>query len=153
MVVTIVSVSSVSTKNSPHNLPRSVSQSSELATFTGSQTGFSNGENARENANEGTNEWLAFEAVIRPQKAEMICRQLIQQQLVANLTAQEVIGTGRRDDHLGVGRPVMLPKVLLTGFVQLAQRETCAALIVSHGRNGRSGDGKLFFYPAQCATR
>lgn len=88
---------------------------------------------------------IQFEAVVRPQVAERLCTDLLEWDMVVELAAIEVIGSGRRwSPEKGSFLIDMLPKVLITGLVESDDADELVDRICKLARSGRSGDGKIF---------
>lgn len=87
---------------------------------------------------------IYFEAVIRPQRAEALCLGLVEAEWVEEVTAVEVLGSGRHRGTAGGGD--LLPKVVVAGAVADERREDLIQLVLRHTRVGRDGDGKLYLF-------
>ncbi len=92
---------------------------------------------------------LALTAVVRPQKADLLCQRLLASGLIDELTAAECRGYGRQKGQLehyqGAEYAIdFLPKVLITGVIEDADRDRVVDLILATARTGRIGDGKIF---------
>lgn len=89
-----------------------------------------------------------FEAIVRPQFAERLCQDLIAWSGISDLSATEIIGSGRRfiEGDIGGYAIDMLPKVLVAGCVVDEEREDLIDVICTDARTGRVGDGKIFLY-------
>jgi nitrogen regulatory protein PII len=95
---------------------------------------------------------LALSIVVRPQKAELLCQRLLQSGLVDELAAAECRGYGRQKGHLehyegGEYHIDFLPKVLITGVIDAADKTRVIDIICTTARSGRIGDGKIFLIP------
>ena len=90
---------------------------------------------------------LRFEAVVRPQKAEVVCLRLLEAGFVDELEAREILGSGRRADG-PTELPVIdtLPKAMIAGYIEDEDTDALIDLICTHARTGRIGDGKLWLY-------
>jgi nitrogen regulatory protein PII len=87
--------------------------------------------------------------VVRPQRGEVLCQRLLASGLVHDLQAQECRGYGRQKGHLEQYRGAeyaidFLPKVLVMGWIEDADKEPLIELVLSLCRTGRIGDGKIF---------
>jgi nitrogen regulatory protein PII len=94
--------------------------------------------------------------VVRPQRAEVLCQRLLESGLIDELDAQECRGYGRQKGHLENYRGAeyaidFLPKVLVTGVIEDAAKETLIDAVCAACRTGRIGDGKIFFVPVERA--
>ena len=92
---------------------------------------------------------LALSIVVRPQKADLLCQRLLASGLVDDLTAAECRGYGRQKGQLehyqGTEYHIdFLPKVLISGVIEQANRDRVVELICATARTGRIGDGKIF---------
>ena len=92
---------------------------------------------------------LYFRAVIRPQRAERLCLELLNRPWIRELHAIEIEGSGTQDDSArdpDAAKTIdVLPRVLVTGLVDEEGREEMVDLVCSICRANRSGDGKVFF--------
>ena len=83
--------------------------------------------------------------IIRPQKAEALCQQLLASQLVHDLRAVEIRGRGRRGEAETQQGPLeYLPKVAVTMYGELETKDQVVEMVHSSCRSGRRGDGKIF---------
>ncbi len=92
---------------------------------------------------------LRLTLVVRPQRGEVLCQRLLASGLVQDLQAQECRGYGRQKGHLEQYRGAeyaidFLPKVLVMGWIEDADKERLIELVLSLCRTGRIGDGKIF---------
>ncbi len=90
---------------------------------------------------------LIFQTVVRPQRAERLCHELLSRDWIDDLHACERLGSGSHpvppgavDDGVD-----MLPRVLIEGTVLAERREDLIQDVIAIARAGRSGDGKLWF--------
>ena len=95
---------------------------------------------------------LRLTAVVRPQRAEVLCQRLLASGLVEELTAIECRGYGRQKGHLESYKDAeyaidVLPKVAIEGIVAREAKQRVVDLILSSCRTGRIGDGKIFLVP------
>jgi len=95
---------------------------------------------------------LSLSAVVRPQKAELLCQRLLQSGLVEDLAAAECRGYGRQkgqlDHYQGAEYHIdFLPKVLISGVIEDTAKDRVIDLICATARSGRIGDGKIFLIP------
>ena len=86
-------------------------------------------------------------AVIRPQRAGLVCERLHGAGLVTELSAVEVMGSNREvAKRLAASFAVeALPMVAVEGLVDRRDRAAVVEVICSTCRTGRAGDGKIFF--------
>ncbi len=95
--------------------------------------------------------FVAFQAVVRPQKAQALFERLHQLPGVVDCEACEVRGTGHQTRHLGRAVLGFLPKVAIGGVVDADHTEELIELIRNICPTGRSGDGKVFLLPIHAA--
>lgn len=96
---------------------------------------------------------VRVEAVIRPQTAEQVCAELLAADLLDELHAQEVLGSGRRADG-PADDPMIdtLPKVLIAGYCDDEDLPAVLDLLLTHARCGRVGDGKIWIQRPVAST-
>lgn len=87
--------------------------------------------------------------VVRPQRAEVLCQQLVASGWAMDLAAWETRGYGRQKGHLEqyAGREYQiefLPKVAVECVIEDERREELIQLVLTTCRTGRIGDGKIF---------
>ena len=93
---------------------------------------------------------LRFIAVVRPQRAEALCRALLEAELVTDLEVVEVMGSNRGVEKL-IAAPFAIeavPMAKVSGLIDAASREAFIELVLVRSRTGRIGDGKIFLLPA-----
>ncbi len=93
---------------------------------------------------------LRFVAIVRPQRAEAVCRELLATQGVHDLEVVEVMGSNRGVDKV-VAAPFAIEALPMARIAGIAAEEIKATVIESvlgRGRTGRYGDGKVFFVSA-----
>jgi nitrogen regulatory protein PII len=95
---------------------------------------------------------LALTAIVRPQKADLLCQRLLASGLIDQLAAAECRGYGRQKGQLeqyqGTEYHIdFLPKVQITGIIEDADRDRVIDVICGTARSGRIGDGKIFLVP------
>jgi nitrogen regulatory protein P-II 1 len=77
---------------------------------------------------------------------------------VAGITGSEVRGHGRQKGHTEVYRGAeykvdLLPKVKLEMIVAAERAGQIVEVLSAAARSGKVGDGKIFIYPVEDATR
>ncbi len=88
---------------------------------------------------------LKFLCIVRPQKAETLCQQLLASGLVTNVHALEIRGRGRRGKRETEQGPLeYLPKISVICYAAAQHKETLIDLILENCRSGYRGDGKIF---------
>ena len=89
------------------------------------------------------------EIIIRPQVAELVCRDLMAWGKVEDLHAAEVLGGGRRNEPQQAAQRAfdLLPKVRIQGVIADEDLADLLDRVATHARTGRRGDGKIFVVP------
>jgi nitrogen regulatory protein P-II 1 len=98
-----------------------------------------------------------IEAIIRPHKLEEIQKEL-QHAGFGGLTVLEVRGYGRQKGHKEIYRGSeynieFVPKVKVELVCSDDESEKAVEIIVSHGKTGEVGDGKIFISTIEEAIR
>jgi nitrogen regulatory protein P-II 1 len=91
---------------------------------------------------------LIFRTVIRAPRASELCCILMEKPWIQDLSASEVLGSGRGDAYLTGNTKTgtdLLPRVIIEGLIEDEHKEELTGLIIAASRAGRSGDGKIFF--------
>ena len=70
--------------------------------------------------------------IVRPQKAELLCRHLLEQQLLEQLTVEEI---------LGLSRGGSIPRAELNGLIDDRHVDTLIDLVATLSRSSLAGDG------------
>lgn len=96
-------------------------------------------------------------AVVKPHKLEAV-REALTGVGVAGLTVSEVKGFGRQRGHTEIYRGAeytvsFVPKTKLEVVVTEGQVEAAVEAIQKAAQTGQIGDGKIFVYDVQSATR
>jgi nitrogen regulatory protein P-II 2 len=96
-------------------------------------------------------------AIIKPFKLDEV-RDALSAIGVAGMTVSEVKGYGRQKGHTEIYRGAeyavsFLPKVKIEVAVATEQAERVIETIVSAGKTGQIGDGKIFVLPIEQAVR
>ncbi len=90
-----------------------------------------------------------FITVVRPQRAEALCRALLEAGLATELEVVEVMGSNRGVEKL-IAAPFAIeavPMAKVSGVIDTADREAFIELALIRSRTGRIGDGKIFLLP------
>ena len=98
-----------------------------------------------------------IEAIIKPFKLEEV-KESLNEVGVDGMTVTEVKGFGRQKGHTEIYRGSeytvdFLPKIQIQVVVSDERCEAAAAAIVKSAKTGKIGDGKVFVYPIEQATR
>ncbi len=98
-----------------------------------------------------------IEAIIKPFKLEEV-KESLNEVGVDGMTVTEVKGFGRQKGHTEIYRGSeytvdFLPKIQIQIAVSDERCEAAAAAIVKSAKTGKIGDGKVFVYPIEQATR
>ena len=98
-----------------------------------------------------------IEAIIQPFRLEPV-KEALHALDVRGMTVSEVKGFGRqkgiREVYRGMEYQVdLIPKVKIEVVVSDDKVEAIIAAIIETARTGRVGDGKIFVYPVEGATR
>ena len=80
--------------------------------------------------------YLRATIIIRPQKAETLCRLLIERDLLETMTVAE---------NIGLSAGGQLPRAQITGLLPSDKMNELAELVATHGRSSLAGDGKILF--------
>ena len=88
---------------------------------------------------------LKFLCIVRPQKAEILCQQLLASGYATNVHAMEIRGRGRRGKRETEQGPLeYLPKISVICYAEAEHKEALLDLILENCRSGYRGDGKIF---------
>jgi len=98
-----------------------------------------------------------IEAVIKPFKLDAV-KEALNTMGVSGMTLSEVRGFGRQRGHKEVYRGAeyeidFVPKVKIELVVKEALASQATEVITEAARTGSIGDGKVFVYPVESATR
>jgi len=97
------------------------------------------------------------EAIIRPFKLNEI-QESLKEEGFTGLTVSEVRGYGRQKGHKEIYRGSeynieFVPKIRIELFCKDEMFEKAISIIMSNGKTGEIGDGKIFVYPVEDAIR
>ncbi len=88
---------------------------------------------------------LKFMCILRPQKGEILCQNLLQSGIAHDVRIVEIRGRGKRGKReTAQGQIDYLPKVAVTVYSEHQDKDAIIELIQSTCRSGRIGDGKIF---------
>ena len=98
-----------------------------------------------------------IEAIIKPFKLEEV-RDAVSEVGIAGMTVSEVKGFGRQKGHTEIYRGTeytvdFLPKIKIEVVVADNIVDAVVAAIISSGKTGKIGDGKIFVMPVEQAVR
>ena len=98
-----------------------------------------------------------IEAIVRPDKLAAI-RDALARYNIKGMTLSDCLGCGRQKGYTGVSRGrefavSLLPKVKLEVVVTDDYVEEVVDIIITHGRTGEVGDGKVFVLAVEEAYR
>ena len=98
-----------------------------------------------------------IEAIIKPFKLDEV-KEALAKEGIQGMTVSEVKGFGRQKGHTELYRGAeyvvdFLPKIKIELLLEDAKAARAVDLLVSAGRTGRIGDGKIFVFPVEEVVR